>query len=173
VLFEAGMAIALHPTRTVLVQVGEIRPISDIAGRHLVRLTNAADSRQNLANRLATAGCPVDLSGTQWHTVGDFDRTGPIPISGGDDQREARELTEQQTLVLRFLAVVEARHPNPRLQDRYVAEQLGISRPLAKHLLDELTSLGLVSRDLNWALDSVHYTLSGQGRALLANLGLL
>ncbi len=72
VLFEAGMALGRDPRRTVLVEVGDVRPFSDIAGRHAVRLTNDVARRQELALRLQTAGCDVDLNGTDWHTTGDF-----------------------------------------------------------------------------------------------------
>lgn len=81
VLFEAGMALGRDPKRTVLVEVGEVRPFSDVAGRHAVRLSNSVESRQALANRLRTAGCAVDLVGTDWQTTGDF--TPPPPPGDG------------------------------------------------------------------------------------------
>lgn len=81
VLFEAGMALGRDAKRTVLVEVGEVRPFSDVAGRHAIRLTDSVRSRQELANRLKTAGCAVDLSGTDWHTTGDF--TAPPPPGDG------------------------------------------------------------------------------------------
>lgn len=66
VLFEAGMALASHPNRTVLIELGSIRPFSDIAGRHTVRLTGAAQTLLAVATRLQTAGCPVNLTGETW-----------------------------------------------------------------------------------------------------------
>lgn len=72
VLFEAGMAFGRNPESTVLVQLGELRPFSDVAGRHLVHLSNDPTSRQELATKLANAGCNVDTSGTDWLTVGDL-----------------------------------------------------------------------------------------------------
>ena len=72
VLFEAGMALGRHPNRTVLVELGRVRPFSDVAGRHAVRLSNDSAARQELANRLRIAGCPVDTQGTEWHDTGDF-----------------------------------------------------------------------------------------------------
>lgn len=72
VLFEAGMALGRDPQRTVLVEVGKVRPFSDVAGRHAVRLTNAVESRQALAQRLADAGCEVNLTGIDWHSAGNF-----------------------------------------------------------------------------------------------------
>lgn len=77
VLFEAGMAMGRCPERTVIVQVRDIRPFSDIGGRHVVRLNNRTQTRQDLAERLKNCGCDVDISGRDWHTVGDFD--GSIP----------------------------------------------------------------------------------------------
>ena len=73
VLFEAGMAIARDQDRTVLVELGSLRPFSDIAGRFTIRLDNSTQRRQELAQRLAAAGCAVNREGTDWHTAGDFD----------------------------------------------------------------------------------------------------
>lgn len=72
VLFEAGMAIGRDPERTIIVELGTLRPFSDIAGRHTIRLSNSSKARQEVAQRLETAGCPVDLTGRDWHTEGDF-----------------------------------------------------------------------------------------------------
>lgn len=73
VLFEAGMAMGRNPDSTVLVQVGEIRPFSDIGGRHVVHLSDAATTRSEFATKLANAGCNVNTSGTDWLTEGEFD----------------------------------------------------------------------------------------------------
>ena len=73
VIFEAGMAIGRRVDRTILVELGELRPFSDIAGRHVVRLNNTTQRRQEFAQRLQAAGCPVNLTGTDWHTAGDFE----------------------------------------------------------------------------------------------------
>jgi predicted nucleotide-binding protein len=72
VLFEAGMAMGRSADRTVLVEVGTVRPFSDIGGRHVLRLNNSTERRQEFADRLELAGCPVNLKGTGWHKVGDF-----------------------------------------------------------------------------------------------------
>ena len=72
VIFESGLAFGQDPDRTILVEVGNLRPFSDIAGRHVVRLTNDVERRQALAMRLQVAGCDVSLDGVDWHTVGDF-----------------------------------------------------------------------------------------------------
>ena len=72
VLYEAGIAMGRFPNRTILVELGALRHISDIGGRHVIRLDNTTQRRQELALRLKACGCLVNLSGTDWHTAGDF-----------------------------------------------------------------------------------------------------
>ena len=73
VLFEAGMAMARDQNRTVLIELGDLRPFSDIAGLHTIRLNDTPERRQELAQRLRAAGCPVNTDGTDWYTAGDFE----------------------------------------------------------------------------------------------------
>ena len=73
VLFEAGMAMGRNEDRTIMVELGTLRPFSDIAGRHVIRLDNTTQRRQELAQRLELAGCPVNLNGIDWHSAGDFE----------------------------------------------------------------------------------------------------
>lgn len=81
VLFEAGMAMGRDEDRVVIVEMGQIKVFSDIHGRHVVRLGNELAKRQELANRLDTAGCAVRLTGTDWHEAGNL--TPPVPLGGG------------------------------------------------------------------------------------------
>jgi predicted nucleotide-binding protein len=66
VYLEAGMALAVHPSRTVLVEIGVTRAASDLHGVNAVRLDGTAGPLHDLANRLGTAGCAVSLDGTSW-----------------------------------------------------------------------------------------------------------
>lgn len=66
VIFEAGLALGRHPDKTILVQVGDVRGFSDIAGKHMVHLSDEVPKKKDLANRLAKVGCKVDLVGDDW-----------------------------------------------------------------------------------------------------------
>jgi len=72
VLFEAGMAFGRNPNSTVLIQVGDVKPFSDVGGRHVTRLANDPESRSEVVTKLKNAGCAVDDGGTDWYSVGDF-----------------------------------------------------------------------------------------------------
>ena len=72
VLLEAGMALGLFPERTVIVELGQLRPVSDIGGRHIIKMNDSAEKRHELAQRLQTAGCQVNFSGTDWYKAGSF-----------------------------------------------------------------------------------------------------
>lgn len=72
VLFEAGMAMGRNPDKTILIELGRLRPFSDVGGRHIMKLKDTVASRQDLAQRLKRAGCAVNLVGTAWHGEGTF-----------------------------------------------------------------------------------------------------
>lgn len=87
VLFEAGMAIGKFPKRTILIELGKLRPFSDIGGRHTVRLDNSIEKRKDLICRLENAGCPVDQTNDNWKYAGNFDSA----IGADDSQFEHLE----------------------------------------------------------------------------------
>lgn len=74
------MAMGRNATRTILVELGDLRPFSDVGGRHAIRMNDSAEKRKSLAQRLDTAGCHPDISGTDWLSAGDFS---PPPKLGG------------------------------------------------------------------------------------------
>jgi CBS domain-containing protein len=78
VLFELGLALAVAPKRTVILQIGKVKSFSDIAGRHVLRMSNS--KRHEFAERLRAAGCVVDTSGEDWLTAGDFELSLPAQV---------------------------------------------------------------------------------------------
>lgn len=85
VIYEAGLARAMAPERTLIIAIGEVKVHTDIAGRHLVYVRNDAQSRHTIAQRLAGVGLRVDTSGQDWLSAGQFVLTGGLtPIDPGD-----------------------------------------------------------------------------------------
>jgi hypothetical protein len=72
VLFELGLAMMVYPARTVVVEIGRMRPLSDLGGLNPIRFDGSAAAIRNVLNRLEIAGCPVDYSGTDWLDPGRF-----------------------------------------------------------------------------------------------------
>ena len=72
VLYEAGMAMAYAPNRTIFVEFGSIRRPSDIAGMNIVKFADNPRFRKDLAQRLSTIGCTVNQTGSDWLTEGAF-----------------------------------------------------------------------------------------------------
>lgn len=108
VLFEAGMAFAIHPTRTVLVELGELRAFSDVAGRHALRMNDSVEARRSLIRRLQTAECFVDLDGEAWKGAGDF--TSALALASSPDDLH---LGRSPAAPARFALVEEASSQEP------------------------------------------------------------
>lgn len=124
VLFEAGMALALHPDRTVIVEIGKLRPFSDVAGRHTVRI-RGANSLHALANRLERAGCTVVWSGSDWLRTERFDalsahKRAPASESDSQDVRASSQLPRG-----RVLESAPKTEPEPNLEARLHGQGTG------------------------------------------------
>jgi hypothetical protein len=72
VFYEGGIAFTSHPDRTIILELGRPRLATDLTGRNTVRITSNSSWRQDLANRLRDAGCPVFTEEPNWQTVGAF-----------------------------------------------------------------------------------------------------
>jgi len=72
VVFEAGMAMARDRDRVVLVEVGQVRKMSDVDGLNVIRMDDSVERRKDLAQRLRSAGLAVDTDSDEWRTAGSF-----------------------------------------------------------------------------------------------------
>ena len=104
VLFEAGMAMGRYENRTILVEVGILRPFSDVAGRHMIRPTSNPGWRKELAKRLETAGCPVDLERTDCLSAGELEAS-LLPIDTRSEERPTGGATSEEQ---RFFEMLNA-----------------------------------------------------------------
>ena len=151
VLFEAGMAMGRNEDRTVLVELGTLRPFSDVAGRHAIRFGDNSQCRQELAKRLETAGCPVNLNGNDWHTAGDFKAALELTVQISSESAVAVE--QQSTIAETPLLSEEAK----RLLIEAVKDKSGLIQkiPLAKGPQIKtngktLNELGIPRSDVKW-----------------------
>ncbi|HVT12985.1 MAG TPA: nucleotide-binding protein [Fimbriimonadaceae bacterium] len=72
VIFEAGVAFGRHPESTIFVAKEKLRSLSDLDGRNFVYINDSIESKQELAQRLQSAGCAVDMHGADWHRANRF-----------------------------------------------------------------------------------------------------
>ncbi|MGW0239871.1 CATRA conflict system CASPASE/TPR repeat-associated protein [Micromonospora chalcea] len=72
VLLEAGMALGLQRDRTVVIEIGRLRPVSDLAGINTIHFDGTVVSLHKIAQRLRAAGCAVNTTGTDWLDVSRF-----------------------------------------------------------------------------------------------------
>jgi len=168
VLFEAGMAFGRHPQETILVQLGALRPFSDIGGRHVIRLSDTMASRQDLANRLKAAGCSVKLSGTDWHNSGDFEGavTATKPARLSSAWTSFPRIQDSELSILKFLRQQEDTVADSGLTVQEIATALSLPLSTSKHYLAELEDKELVSVQ-RYMGGNTEYSIGRRGRSLL------
>lgn len=146
VLFEAGMAMGYCPERTILVQIGKIRPFSDIAGRHVIKFDGGPEKRKELIDVLATAGVLVDIAGKKdWLTVGDF------TLKIGDSAKKAEEKIVEDFVSIKkailYTVSVENLYPNlKKLRDFFLKYDEILKRNEIKIFFDKWLADPLVER---------------------------
>jgi predicted nucleotide-binding protein len=149
VLFESGMAMGYDSKRTVLVEIGALRPFSDTIGRHTVRLDNTSVKRKELAQRLKTAGCPVDLEGNDWLSAGSFEVQQP------PQSNKVRGPSEPRTQKLDLISESIQDSKEPLEQDaRNILSYVFRNGPCAvaeikKHVFDDKIHRGVVQHHCN------------------------
>ncbi len=72
VLIELGMVLMAYPERTLIVEVGALRPIADINGRNVIRFDGSETALGKIVERLKLAGCAVNDTGSDWRQTYPF-----------------------------------------------------------------------------------------------------
>jgi predicted nucleotide-binding protein len=80
VVFEAGMAMALDASKVVIVEIGEVRSMSDTQGLNVIRMNDTIPRRRDLASRLEAAGLEVETDNEDWRTAGSFNPADLEPV---------------------------------------------------------------------------------------------
>ena len=169
VLFEAGMSMGKNPDRTVIIEIGKLRPFSDLSGRHVIRMSGSIDDRKEIANRLKNAGCAVDTSGNEWKTVGDFhvqDFVVKTKIAAPNNQYIPNKLDEK------IMIVIGHHYEGGRTIDE-LSENFKFGKQRLRLILDNLVKSEFISWDRSDMERWGAYHLEPRGREYLNNEKLL
>lgn len=123
VVFEAGMAMAHDPDRVVLVEVGQVRKMSDVDGLNVIRMDGSLERRKDLAQRLRSAGLAVDTDSDEWRTAGSFNSGRLTRPSDGSEVNRREVVTGMVTGLrpdARALIIVQS----PRSGDYWLQAEL-------------------------------------------------
>jgi hypothetical protein len=166
VLFEAGIAFAKHPARTVLVTLGQVKPFSNIEGLHIVRMDDSAAARNDLVERLKTAGCSPDTVGKDWLKPM-FDAAVERGVNGDRELSGETNLSDEELKVLLELV----RNDQPATAGA-LAQRTGLSVERTKLHLTKLVHLDRVNVRYQSGSQN-RYSLKDGGRRYLFEKGLL
>lgn len=172
VLFEAGMAMGVLRDRTVLVEIGTMRHFTDIGGILILRLNNSPQKRQELVERLKTIGCPVETSGYDWYSSGNFELSARMASAESEPGTtgQSSEPNADEAKILKELG-------NPSFsRDRYVAslaDNIKMSPDKVRYYLDEMVKRGLVERTPEGIFSGATYQFTHPGREYAVKYNIL
>lgn len=163
VLFEAGVAYGRAPERTILIRVGSHRPMSDLAGHHILQLDDSPQSRQAVADALRTAGCPVDVTGADWFRSGVFSLTEQLAGTAKTDpmKEDAATLLLYKTQLKGFMDLFTAANVVASIHSFFASRPLYLNDPnrafLEKYPLDFRDQLAYNASEARgkWSLDEL------------------
>ena len=163
VLIELGMALAINERATIIVQVGQIKDISDIKGRHILHLDNSAVKKNQLANRLKGAGCEVNTIGNDWLEVGNFDAHVIDKITQTEEPRTDYEPDENATKIL--VVICEYYKDGRTIEELGTNFSLGLQK--IELILEGLEEHGYVECNRQSPIRWHAYKLTRSGREFL------
>ncbi|WP_406445947.1 nucleotide-binding protein [Streptomyces sp. NBC_00631] len=73
VLIELGMALMAYPERTIIVEVGQVRPAADLGGRNVIRFDGSETAISKIVERLKGAECDLDDTRPDWRDTSHFE----------------------------------------------------------------------------------------------------
>ena len=73
VLIELGMALMAYPERTIIVEVGQVRPAADLGGRNVIRFDGSETAVSKIVERLKGAECDLDDTRPDWRDTSHFE----------------------------------------------------------------------------------------------------
>jgi predicted nucleotide-binding protein len=89
VLVELGLALATSEDRTIVVEVGANRPITDLGGINTIRFNGTATAIGKIVERLKSAGCAVNDTGADWRDTKRFKKLAAYTRRPPDDDGTA------------------------------------------------------------------------------------
>jgi DNA-binding NtrC family response regulator len=131
------MAFGRNPDRTLLVQVGSVKAFSDVAGRHVIRLSDSAENRKDVAERLRTAGCAVSTLGSDWLHQGNFSARERVVMSGPADRSSDEGTMKQVVESMEKKMIMEALVSADWVEAK-AAEAIGISERMLRYKMKKL-----------------------------------
>lgn len=164
------MALHKDADRTIFVKFGDdLRPASDIAGRHVIMFDGSPENRQDLANRLQTAGCPVDRSGEDWLSAGDFSTlTTSVLAEDNVDQVDNTLTLDLEHDELNILAQIGHSAEEGRSAGS-LAQSQRLNQPRVEHFLRSLIQRGLIDHKEVGDMYAPVYVATHEGIKLLVN----
>jgi len=156
-----------------------MRTFSDLDGRHVIHMDGSLEQRKELATRLRTAGCKVDLTGEGWKFAGEFHKpnapTAAVTRASNSDSQSGSARMRPAAVanlagkILEHLDIASPRHLTLGDIVERTASTTATERDTVRTHLDTLLRAGLIE-EVEYAGGLSEYRVTPRGReSLLLN----